>query len=68
MPKQEPRRSDADRPVVAADRTNQSAAVTDDAVRNRAYEIYERRGAESGHDQDDWLEAEIELRTERNRK
>jgi hypothetical protein len=31
-------------------------------IRNRAHEIYERRGREPGHDVDDWLEAERELR------
>jgi hypothetical protein len=31
-------------------------------VARRAYEKYEQRGAEHGHDQDDWFEAERELR------
>jgi hypothetical protein len=37
--------------------------ATDDTVRSRAYELYERRGAQSGGDLDDWLEAERELRS-----
>ncbi|MBE3072197.1 MAG: DUF2934 domain-containing protein, partial [Acidobacteria bacterium] len=28
-----------------------------DAIAARAYELYVRRGAVSGHDLDDWLEA-----------
>ncbi len=30
-------------------------------VRARAYELFERRGREDGHDLDDWLQAEAEL-------
>ena len=31
----------------------------------RAFEIYEERGKEDGHDQDDWFRAENEVRGER---
>jgi hypothetical protein len=31
-------------------------------VERRAYELYEQRGREDGHDWDDWLAAERELR------
>lgn len=31
-------------------------------VERRAYELYEQRGGENGHDWDDWLAAERELR------
>ena len=34
----------------------------DDAVAQRAYELYERRGREDGHDLDDWLQAEADMR------
>jgi Protein of unknown function (DUF2934) len=30
-------------------------------VRVRAYELFEQRGREDGHDLDDWLQAEAEL-------
>jgi len=30
-------------------------------IRRRAYEIYLERGKQSGHDVDDWLQAEQEL-------
>ena len=32
-----------------------------EAVRRRAYELYELRGKENGHDLEDWLQAESEL-------
>jgi Protein of unknown function (DUF2934) len=36
--------------------------VGNDAVQRRAYELYEQRDREDGHDWDDWLAAEHELR------
>ncbi len=30
-------------------------------IRQRAYELYEARGGEEGHDFDDWLQAEAEI-------
>jgi hypothetical protein len=30
-------------------------------IRVRAYELFEQRGRESGHDLDDWLQAEAEI-------
>ena len=32
-----------------------------DEIRARAYELYEQRGREDGHDLDDWLQAESEV-------
>jgi hypothetical protein len=31
-------------------------------IRLRAYELYEARGKEDGHDRDDWLRAEEEIK------
>jgi hypothetical protein len=31
-------------------------------IRRRAYEIFEARGGQSGHELDDWLQAERELK------
>lgn len=31
-------------------------------IRRRAYELYEARGREKGHELDDWLEAEGQIR------
>jgi hypothetical protein len=39
-----------------------SATVTDDDVARRAYDLYLIRGREHGHDVEDWLQAERELR------
>jgi hypothetical protein len=36
-------------------------ADLEEGVRRRAYELYERRGKEDGHDVDDWLQAESEV-------
>ncbi len=37
--------------------------VTDEEIRERAYEIYLARGATPGYELDDWLQAESELRS-----
>jgi hypothetical protein len=34
-------------------------------VRSRAFELYELRGRDDGHDLDDWLQAESELAQQR---
>ena len=39
-----------------------SPQQVDDAVAERAYEIYRARGGDDGHDLDDWLSAEAEIR------
>jgi hypothetical protein len=33
----------------------------EEKIRQRAYELYEMRGREGGHDLDDWLRAEEEI-------
>lgn len=62
MPGEHPRDPDSDQPRVPDD---QSEPVDDEAIRRRAYEIYERRGAGEGRDQDDWVQAERDLRAPR---
>jgi len=37
-------------------------------IRIRAYELYEQRGGEHGHDFDDWLQAELELTQQKPEK
>lgn len=37
----------------------------DDEVREIAYRLYEERGGEDGHEMDDWLRAEEEVRRRR---
>ena len=38
-----------------------SSVARQEQVRCRAYEIYEQRGREDGHELDDWLQAESEI-------
>lgn len=40
----------------------QQRPLPEETIRNRAHDIFERRGREHGHDVEDWLEAERELR------
>jgi hypothetical protein len=42
-----------------------ATASQDDPVAKRAYERYLERGSEHGHDQEDWFEAEREIRGRR---
>jgi hypothetical protein len=41
----------------------QAATVTGSDIARRAYDLYLARGREPGHDVDDWLQAERELRS-----
>ena len=36
----------------------------EEAIRRRAYELYVYRGRKNGHDLEDWLEAEAQVRAE----
>ncbi len=40
----------------------------EDEIRRRAYELYEQRGREDGHDVEDWLRAEEEIKQKRSRR
>ena len=56
----------ADAAVIADGATtpgpNGSAPVTDADIARRAYDLYVARGCEPGHDVEDWLQAERDLR------
>ncbi len=39
----------------------------EEAIRTRAYELYDERGRESGHDLEDWLRAEEEVTQRKTR-
>ena len=59
-----------ERAITAAVRAAESDVLDDgatshDAVACRAYELYVARGCADGHDFDDWLQAERELRSPR---
>lgn len=41
-------------------------AVSEQTIRERAYALYEQRGSEDGHAEEDWLQAESELSVEAN--
>ena len=41
--------------------TTDSKWVLEEEIRRLAYQLYEERGRENGHDIDDWLRAEAEL-------
>jgi Protein of unknown function (DUF2934) len=45
----------------------ESSVLTEELVRQRAYQLYEERGREDGHDVDDWLRAEAEMLRKRPR-
>ncbi len=38
-----------------------SLELTEDIIRTRAYQLFEERGYQHGHDLDDWLQAEAEV-------
>ena len=41
------------------------AKTLEEQIRLRAYEFFEARGREHGHDHEDWLQAEAEIRAAR---
>ena len=44
---------------------NQTTPELEQAIRLRAYQLFEQRGREDGHDLDDWLQAQTELTSQR---
>jgi Protein of unknown function (DUF2934) len=38
-----------------------SVELTEEYIRLRAYQLYEQRGRQDGHDMEDWLQAEAEV-------
>ena len=38
-----------------------SLELTEEIIRRRAFQLYEQRGCEDGHDLEDWLQAEAEI-------
>ena len=43
-----------------------SLELTEEFIRLRAYQYYEERGCEDGHDLEDWLRAEAEIFGKKN--
>ncbi len=52
------------KPAVSA---SSEPETPEDQIRARAFELYEERGKEEGHDLDDWLRAEAELMSSKYR-
>jgi hypothetical protein len=50
---------------IATEPATQPIVAEDDAIAQRAYELYQARGGTHGADVDDWLQAEREIRGER---
>ena len=48
-------------PISTTEPTIESISELNELIRCRAYELYEQRGREEGHDLDDWLQAESEV-------
>jgi DUF2934 family protein len=46
----------------SAPKSNIETLPLEERIRRRAYELYVRRGNESGSELDDWLQAEDEIR------
>ncbi len=44
-----------------SDRLNDGDFGFEREIQSRAYELYEQRGKENGHELDDWLQAEAEV-------
>ncbi len=51
-------------PVAPTGRPDGSSEQTVQAIRRRAQELYERRGRVPGHEVEDWLQAEAEIKGE----
>ena len=49
-------------------RSSSSAEPTAEEIRVRAYELWEERGQAPGHEVEDWVQAEQELRQQRLRR
>jgi len=47
---------------------NKPIVLVDSAVQTRAYELYELRGRADGHAEQDWYQAEADLRAEQQTK
>ena len=60
--------TDPRQPGAEAEERDQSLDSGDEQeIRHRAYVIYLERGAQPGHDLEDWLQAEGELTTNRRK-
>ena len=49
------------KPAPQTNQITQSTSEIQEQIRRRAYELYEQRGRDDGHELDDWLLAKSEL-------
>jgi len=49
-------------PERTSSKTSEPISNPQEQIRRRPYELYELRGRQDGHDLDDWLQSESELR------
>lgn len=50
-----------DKESTAREARPSSLELTEELIRKRAYDFYEKRGREHGHDREDWVKAEAEI-------
>jgi hypothetical protein len=48
-------------PLSTPNQTTKSTGELQEQIRRRAYELYEQRGRDDGHELDHWLQAESEV-------
>jgi hypothetical protein len=53
-------------PLRTINQTTESTSELQEQIRRRAYELYEQRGRDDGHEIDDWLQAESEVVQQRS--
>jgi hypothetical protein len=76
-PESRDRSAEPDRQALERDRAdtrergfseNEGSERDQDRIASRAYERFESRGGEHGHDQEDWFEAEREVKGRRDQR
>jgi hypothetical protein len=61
-PRREKREKEGTTPSSASAHAVAETEPTHEEIARRAYELFLERGGDGGHDSDDWLRAEAELR------
>ena len=67
MPKRTTQKEDTPRMkrIIFGKRASASRRPSQDEIERRAYQIFLERGGSDGHAEEDWLQAEYELRQEK---
>jgi len=55
------------KPPALAQQQEHPSPNIENEIRQRAYELYEQRGRQDGHDVEDWFRAEQEIKRRRSR-